>query len=125
MVDLDIPKGDLILSFYLLDYDWYNGEHPRIESILLLDRTSGKPVALAPTGRFGEGVYERFYVKGPRQITARINKHRSPCAVVSGVFLDRVPEREDKRQAFGGGSSDSRVTQVINVLRTYGQSRAD
>ena len=38
-----------------------------------------------------EGVYERFYVEGPRKIIARIVKHRSPCAVVSGVFLDPVP----------------------------------
>jgi len=108
-VDLNIPKGDFVLSFYLLDYDWYNGEHPRILSILLLDRDSGTPLALAPTGRFGEGVYQRFYVKGPRKLTARINKHRSPCAVVSGIFLGRVPNSEYNRQAFGGLSDGDRM----------------
>ncbi len=97
LVDLDIPAGEFFLSFYFLDYDWYNGEHPRAQSTLLVDRETRAPLAVAPTGRFGEGVFQTFWVKGPRQITARLNKHRSACAVVSGVFLDRVPRVGMKR----------------------------
>ena len=97
LVDLDIPAGEFFLSFYFLDYDWYNGEHPRAQSTLLVDRETRAPLAVAPTGRFGEGVFQTFWVKGPRQLTARLNKHRSACAVVSGVFLDRVPREGMKR----------------------------
>ena len=124
-VDLDVPKGQHVLSFYLLDYDWYNGEHPRLQSILLLDRESKAPLALAPSGRFGEGLYERFYVKGPRKITARIVKHRSACAVVSGVFLDRVPGTGPAGQTLGRGQSDPRVNQLMSRLRAHLTSGAD
>ena len=103
LVDLIVPKGEFVLSFYFLDYDWYNGEHPRILSVILLDAASRKVLAVAPTGRSGEGVYHRFYVKGPRKITARISKHRSPCATVSAIFMDRVPHSGNRHQAFGRG----------------------
>ena len=124
-VDLDVPKGQFVLSFYLLDYDWYNGEHPRIQSLLLLDRESKAPLALAPSGRFGEGLYERFYVKGPRKITARINKHRSACAVVSGVFLDRVPGTGRARETLGRGGSDPRINALMSRLRAHLTSAPD
>ena len=122
-VDLNIPKGDFVLSFYLLDYDWYNGEHPRILSILLLDRDSGSPLALAPTGRFGEGVYQRFYVKGPRKLTARINKHRSPCAVVSGVFLDRLPAKGKKVTVHGINSHSAISPDCMTHSNLFSRSR--
>ena len=91
LVDLRVPPGEFFLSFYFLDYDWYNGEHPRAQSTILVDRQTQAPLAVAPTGRFGEGLYQSFYVKGPRELTARLNKHQSVGAVVSGVFLDRLP----------------------------------
>jgi len=122
LVDLDLPPGELILSFYLLDFDWYNGEHPRLQSILLFDRKSRRPLAFVGTGRFGEGVYHRFYLKGPRKITARISKHRSPCAVVSGVFLDRVPETGDPRQWFArAGEKEARDDMVKRASPFMGQ----
>ena len=123
-VGLSIPKGDFVLSFYLLDYDWYNGEHPRIHSIVLLDRDSGSPLALAPTGRFGEGVYQRFRVSGPKKIAARINKHRSACAVVSGVFLDKFAGEGNRREASGRRMSTAEARQPVEIEPSSG-SRLD
>ena len=89
------------LSFYLLDYDWYNGEHPRVQSIVLLDADTLSPLAIAPTGRFGEGVYQVFCVRGARKLVARVSKHISPCAVVSGIFLDEVRGPADRSSPCG------------------------
>ena len=120
LIDLDIPDGDYVLSFYHLDYDWYNGEHPRLMSILLTDREAGQPLNIVPTGRCGEGIYERFYVEGPREITARIVKHRSPCAVVSGVFLDPVPIWPEASQVLEGEAEG-----LEELRQLYNGDRAD
>ena len=75
-------------------------------SILLTDTKTGEALNIVPTGRCGEGVYQRFYVEGPRQITARIVKHRSPCAVVSGIFLDPVPVWPEEPGEIAGNADE-------------------
>ena len=119
-IDLAIPDGHYVLSFYHLDYDWYNGEHPRLMSLLLTDRESGRPLNVVPTGRCGEGVYERFYVKGPRKITARVVKHRSACAVVSAVFLDPAPVWAKAPRALSGETGE-----LEKLRRLYNTDRAE
>jgi hypothetical protein len=98
-MDLPIPAGPHLLSLYLVDWDWYAGEHPRMETVLLHGEKM-EPIVLS-TGKFGGGYYERLLVKGPKKLSLRISKHRSPCVVVSGIFLDKVappqpvPQRGD------------------------------
>jgi len=59
-----------------------------MQTIQVLDKQTGALLAMTATGRFGRGHYERFLVQGPRQLRLRVNKHRGPCVVVSGLFLD-------------------------------------
>jgi len=89
-VELDIPDGWWLLSAYLVDWDWRNTWHPRALGLVLSD-DDGHVLAVADTGKFGSGVWERFGVLGPRKVILRISKQYSVNSVLSGVFLDRVP----------------------------------
>jgi len=89
LVSIRIPEGPHRLSFYCLDHDWHATLHPRQQSILLLGE-KGELLDVAWIGMFGQGVYERFELSGPRTVTARFLKHRSACVAISGVFLDPV-----------------------------------
>jgi hypothetical protein len=88
LVHLDIPAGEHRIAFYCLDFDWYATRHPRQQSVLIASE-SGEVLNAAWTGKFGDGVYERFAVTGPIRLTARFFKHRGACVAVSGVFFDR------------------------------------
>jgi len=90
VLDLDVPEGTHLLSLYLVDWDWFDTPHPRVESIIVTD-AQDHVITVASTGRFGEGQYERFLVQGPRALRLRVTKQRSPCAILSGIFLDTVP----------------------------------
>lgn len=89
LLTVNVPAGPHLLALYLVDWDWHAGAHPRMQTIVALDERN-QPLAVAATGKFGGGRYERFLVQGPRRLTLRIQKHRSPCVVVSGVFLDDI-----------------------------------
>ena len=89
LVSVGVPAGPHLLSLYLVDWDWHEGPHPRMQTVTVLDEDKA-PVALVGTGKFGGGQYERFLVRGPVNLTLRITKHRSPCAVLSGLFLDEI-----------------------------------
>ncbi len=87
-VTLDVPQGWWRLSAYLVDYDWWNTWHPRQHSLVLHD-VSGAPLAVATTGKFGGGVWERFAVLGPRTVGLRICKGASINTVLSAACIDR------------------------------------
>lgn len=89
ILHIPIPKGSHLLTFYLVDFDWHAGQHPRLQSLTLLDE-GHKPLFVLGTGRFGAGRYERFLVEGPMKLRVRITKHRSACVVLSGLFVDKV-----------------------------------
>lgn len=90
LVHLDIPEGEHRIAFYCLDFDWYATRHPRQQSVLITG-PAGELLNAAWTGKFGEGVYERFAVTGPIRLTARVSKHRGACVALSGVFFDAGP----------------------------------
>lgn len=85
--EMQVTEGWHRVAFYVVDWDWWNTWHPRVQGVILTD-DRGSPLAVADTGKFGQGVWVQFAVKGPRTVVARIGKQRSPCAVLSGVFLD-------------------------------------
>ena len=89
LVSVGVPAGPHLLSLYLVDWDWHEGPHPRMQTVTVLDEDKA-PLAVVGTGKFGGGQYERFLVRGPVNLTLRITKHRSPCAVLSGLFLDEI-----------------------------------
>lgn len=86
-LEVEVPDGWHRLAFYMVDSDWCNTWHPRVEGVVLTE-TDGSVLAVADTGKFGQGVWVQFAVEGPRTVVARVGKQRSPCAVLSGVFLD-------------------------------------
>lgn len=88
--DLSIPQGEWRLALYLVDLDWWNTWHPRQQATVLTDE-EGHILAAADTGKFGQGVWQRFYIRGPKKITVRIAKNRSNCAILSAIMLDRIP----------------------------------
>jgi hypothetical protein len=130
-----VPAGPHLISFYLVDFDWYNGPHPRMQTLTVLDEKLA-PQYVVATGRFGGGQYERFLVAGPAEFTVRFSKHRSACTVLSGVFVDRiapmqgtplvlpVPDRGPGRlaQAFNDAANAS-ARSMIGLVRS-GQLRA-
>ena len=89
LLTVSVPTGAHLLALYFVDWDWGAGEHPRMQTIVVLDERN-QPLAVVATGKFGSGRYERLLVQGPRKLTLRIQKHRSSCVVVSGVFLDEL-----------------------------------
>lgn len=89
LVSVRLPEGLHLVSLYLVDWDWHEGPHPRMQTVTVLDRADD-PLAVVATGKFGGGQYERFLTRGPRELTLRISKHRSPCAMLSGLFVDKV-----------------------------------
>jgi hypothetical protein len=89
LVSVRVPAGPHLLALYLVDWDWYAGAHPRMQTVTVLNKTQ-EPLAVVATGKFGAGQYERFLIQGPTEITFRVSKHRSPCAILSGLFLDSV-----------------------------------
>lgn len=108
---LEVPQGWWRLSAYLVDYDWYSTWHPRQHSLILHDAL-GQPLAVANTGKFGTGVWERFAVCGPRKVTLRVCKRTSLNTVLSAVCIDRI-----------SGPVASLFTaaddQLLQVARTY------
>jgi hypothetical protein len=67
-----------------------------MQTVTVLDEDKAPP-AVVGTGKFGGGQYERFLVRGPVNLTLRITKHRSPCAVLSGLFLDEIAPLQKPR----------------------------
>ena len=86
--EVRVPEGWWRCSAYLVDWDWRNTWHARQYGIVLLDDNE-EMLAAFDTGKFGQGVWVRFAVRGPRTATWRICKNRSICAIVSGLFLDK------------------------------------
>ena len=91
LVTLSVPSGVTRLSFYSVDWDWFGGEHPRFQSLVVIDEQL-KPMAVIVTDDMARGRYDTFLVSGPRTLFVRIGKHLGPCAVLSGIFADRVPD---------------------------------
>ena len=119
LVNIDIPPGEHQLSFYCLDPDWYHTRRPRQQSVLLVD-AQRQVLAASWTGKFGRGIYERFAVSGPGQVTARFFKHRSACVAVSGFFLDPLPvaNPDDPDDA-----NSAEVAEVIRLIKQNAEPR--
>ncbi|MBQ7651329.1 MAG: hypothetical protein IJS15_10235, partial [Victivallales bacterium] len=74
------------LALYFLDYDWRNTLHPRQHSVIVFDG-DGRPQDAAWLGKICDGTYHLFETTSEKT-TFRIQKHRSACTCLSGVFCD-------------------------------------
>lgn len=89
-VSIELPEGEWRLSAYLVDYDWHSTWHPRRHGLVLTEEDGGL-LAVADTGKFGSGVWQRLILRGPQAVTLRICKNAANCAILSALMLDRVP----------------------------------
>jgi hypothetical protein len=86
LATLSIPEGHFYLSLYALDFDTYVRE----ETIEIYD-DEGNLLASTYVTDFHDGVYERFGIAGPIDITIKVIKNAGANSVLSGIFLDKVP----------------------------------
>ena len=76
------------VALYFLDYDWRYTRHPRQHSVIVLDADGGFQDA-AWLGKICDGTYHMFETVSEKT-TFRIQKHRSACTCLSGVFCDNA-----------------------------------
>jgi hypothetical protein len=101
-----VPKGDFILSFYDMNKDGHGTDQCIRDYRLSLrshddsrslannsDGFSSMPeLAHSRINDFYKGVYKRFVVTGPTEITAKIERRGSFSTILAGVMLDRLDE---------------------------------
>lgn len=104
---VSVPPGLWTLSFYNVNKDGHEGMNrmrdylysvrPHDSSKPLGDVTRdfvSQPVLAQSRQRdFYGGVYKRFLVRGPQQLTLAVAKNNSFNTILAGAFLDRVDER--------------------------------
>jgi hypothetical protein len=102
---LMIPPGLFYLSLYNFNKDGHDG-HNRFRDYGLSVRSQslGQPVydltgfakqpelARARVTDFWNGMYKRFLVRGPSQLTFQVSRNHSFNTILAGVFLDLVDE---------------------------------
>jgi len=102
---LKIPEGRYFLSLYDFNKDGHNGAN-RFRDYQVSIRLHDPNVALSDIGAFERqpelararvrdfwgGVWKRFLVQGPTQITIRVSRAYSYNAILAGVMLDLVDE---------------------------------
>ena len=123
-LDLDFPDGQFLLSLYFVNKDAHWGGANRFRDYTIqvkgiVDQGPGtrerKPgwekqfeeaplLAESRVHDFHDGVYKRFFVRGPRELTLRIHKGDSINTILSGIFVDEWV-REGVGQWLGGGET--------------------
>jgi hypothetical protein len=109
LVSLDVPPGDWVLAAYNWNKDGRGPSNSRRDYRVSLHQRPADSAAAAPHttleveqwptlahGRmrfFNQGVYKRFFVRGPRPVTLRVARHSSHNTMLSGVFLDPLEEK--------------------------------
>lgn len=88
-ISLELSDGLWRVSLYLIDYDWGATATPRQHGVVLAE-AGGQPLAVADTGRFADGLWLAFVIRGPRRVCFRIIKGWTIGAVASFLGLDRV-----------------------------------
>ena len=92
LVTLSIPDGNFYLSLYALDFD----TTVRSQTIEIFD-SEGTLLETVTVSNFNQGVYERFAVQGPIDLTIKVTKITGANSVLSGIFLDRLGTCSDGR----------------------------
>jgi hypothetical protein len=93
-----------------VDWDFSATGRPRAQRLFISDGNKDEKAGLLCSGYvsdFGQGIYKVYGVSGPSKLRLRIQKDKSVCAVLSGIFLDeislpdsaRVLPAPDKRSA--------------------------
>ncbi len=86
-VTVDVPETWHRLSLYFCDYDWGHTHRPRLHKVTVFD-PGGEAACRLYVGPHWSGTYKSVLVKGPIQLTIRIEKGPSVTASLCGIFLD-------------------------------------
>ncbi|MBD3175996.1 MAG: hypothetical protein GF320_12525 [Armatimonadia bacterium] len=91
-VDFSVPAGMWAVSAYFVDWD-PGGPYPPEHPVTVSGGPHVEPVSFVAKNLAG-GVYYSVAIRGPMDVRVRIDKGRSFCAGISGLFLDSltVPE---------------------------------
>jgi hypothetical protein len=114
IVNLEIPKGLHRLTLYFIDWDFYNTGRPRAHRLFFSDSAKKEKAGLLSSGYvsdFGQGVYKVYGVSGPSKLRLRIQKDKSVCAVLSGIFLDEI-NLPDVQQVLPKGEQSATLRQA-------------
>jgi hypothetical protein len=103
---LDIPEGWFVLSLYDFNKDGHQGPNRwRDYHVSVRARPQDVPqssidgwekwpeLARSRIHDFRGGVWKRFLVRGPQNLTIEVNRNFSYNTVVAGIFLDRMAEQ--------------------------------
>jgi hypothetical protein len=85
-VSLSIPSGRYRLALYFLnDPNYYE---PNRQYTVYIQDKNGEILSATSVEDFYSGVYKRFLITGPTEITIRIFRNLSLNTLLSGVFID-------------------------------------
>ncbi len=85
-VSLSIPSGRYRLALYFLnDPNYYE---PNRQYTVYIQDKNGEILSATSVGDFYSGVYKKFLITGPTEITIRIFRNLSLNTLLSGVFID-------------------------------------
>lgn len=90
LLRVPVPAGAHQLSLYFFEVDW-----PQFRSHTITITTDDEEKRLLAETRvdnFLKGKYKRLAVRGPANLRILIARDRSSNAVVSGIFLDALPQ---------------------------------
>ena len=92
LVGCRVPEGDHVLSLYFVNDHTYYEPNRRYRISVLQDGGNGERLlARTEVADFGGGVYKRFAVHGPMELTVCIGRDVSMNVLLNGVFLDPLP----------------------------------
>ncbi len=127
--DLSVPTGAFVLSMYLVNNDGRHAgtaERDYSVEVRLGQGThdapvAGPPVAWARAADFDGGVWKRFYVRGPADVSVRLQKLTIPSIKWSAVALDHptdVPGPYFSWQAVPPLAADTPAGRLAAALRS-------
>lgn len=105
-VSLRVPPGNFVLSLYSFNKDGFDGDNRfrdyrlsirrQIMGRSLYDISEFEQQPEWARGRihnFRSGVWKRFLVRGPQQLTVEVNRNYSFNTILAGVTLDELKEK--------------------------------
>jgi hypothetical protein len=118
IVNLEIPKGLHRLTLYFIDWDFWDKSRPRTHRIFFSDGNKDEKSGYLSSGYisdFGPGLYKVYGVNGPSKLRLRIQKDKSVCAVLSGIFLDdlELPDAASALPKRGSGTLSAPLQEAV------------
>ncbi len=102
-----VPQGQFVLSLYDFNKDGHAATCRRRDNIISIRKHGNNylfdiddfihqpELARTRVRNFWGGVYKKFLVQGPIELTIKLDRNYSYDTILSGVFLDRVDEKPD------------------------------